>query len=134
MLNATNSSVTSIWWRSCLFDGLNRNTYKNHPLSCQKFLTDKLYRINLAAGCYRTHKCSCARHWSGADPGFQVRGGALKKIAPSGGRREHFWSISCEKSPWIRPWWLQRWWGMLHSFDGMSYDWRYSCDYNVEQQ
>jgi hypothetical protein len=27
----------------------------------------------------------------GADPGFQVRGGALKKIAPSGGRRENFW-------------------------------------------
>jgi hypothetical protein len=23
---------------------------------------------------------------------------ALKKIAPSGGRREHFWGISCEKS------------------------------------
>ena len=35
---------------------------------------------------------------SGADPGFQVRRGALKKIAPSGGRREHFWGISCEKS------------------------------------
>jgi hypothetical protein len=35
---------------------------------------------------------------SGADPGFQVRGSALKKIAPSGGRREHFWGISCEKS------------------------------------
>jgi hypothetical protein len=28
-----------------------------------------------------------------ADPGFQVRGGALKKIAPSGGRREIFWGI-----------------------------------------
>jgi hypothetical protein len=25
-------------------------------------------------------------------------GGALKKIAPSGGRREIFWGISCEKS------------------------------------
>jgi hypothetical protein len=35
---------------------------------------------------------------SGADPGIQVRGGALKKIGPSGGRREHFWGISCEKS------------------------------------
>jgi hypothetical protein len=51
--------------------------------------------------------------------------GALKKIAPSGRRRESFWGISCEKSrtyakksyffqfwggggaappPWIRPW------------------------------
>ena len=25
-------------------------------------------------------------------------GGALKKITPSGGRREKFWGISCEKS------------------------------------
>jgi hypothetical protein len=62
---------------------------------------------------------------AGEDPGFQVRGGELKKIAPSGGRRENFgvfrvknydftpknlifsncggrrenfWGISCEKS------------------------------------
>ena len=35
----------------------------------------------------------------GANPGFQVRGvGALKKIEPSGERRENFWGISCEKS------------------------------------
>ena len=36
--------------------------------------------------------------YSGADPGFQVKGGALKKIAPSGGRRENCWGISLEKS------------------------------------
>ena len=36
--------------------------------------------------------------FSGADPGFQVREGALKQIAPSAGRRENFWGISCEKS------------------------------------
>ena len=35
---------------------------------------------------------------SGADPEFQVRGAHLKKTAPSGGRRENFWGISCEKS------------------------------------
>ena len=29
---------------------------------------------------------------------FKVGGGALRKIAPSGGRRENFWGISCEKS------------------------------------
>ena len=29
---------------------------------------------------------------------LKLGGGALKKIAPSGGRREHFWCISCEKS------------------------------------
>ena len=37
-------------------------------------------------------------HLAGADPGFQVRGGALKKIAPIGGRRENILGISCEKS------------------------------------
>jgi hypothetical protein len=31
--------------------------------------------------------------YTGADPGFQVRGGALKKIAPSGGRRENFFGV-----------------------------------------
>jgi hypothetical protein len=36
--------------------------------------------------------------YAGADPGFQVRGGALNKIAPSGGRRQKFGGISCEES------------------------------------
>ena len=38
--------------------------------------------------------------YPGEDLGFQVRegGGALKKIAPSGGRHENCWGISCEKS------------------------------------
>jgi hypothetical protein len=35
--------------------------------------------------------------FSGADPGFQVRGAHLKKIAPSGGSHENCWGISCEK-------------------------------------
>jgi hypothetical protein len=39
---------------------------------------------------------------AGVDPGFQVRGGTLKKIAPSRGRRENVWGISCEKS-WFPP-------------------------------
>jgi hypothetical protein len=56
---------------------------------------------------------------TGTDPGFEVRGSALKKIAPTGVRRENIWGISCEKSrfyaknhyfpilgppPWIHPW------------------------------
>ena len=49
------------------------------------------------ASLYLTHLVNM--ELPGADPGFQVRGGvALKKIAPSGGRREKFWGISCEKS------------------------------------
>ena len=39
---------------------------------------------------------------SGADPGFQIRGDALKKIAPSGGRCENFGGISCEKITILR--------------------------------
>ena len=44
------------------------------------------------------HLLSASLGLPGADPGFQVRVGALKKIAPSGGRRENCWGISCEKS------------------------------------
>ena len=44
-------------------------------------------------------KMNLHKHKPGAEPGFQVRGGgALKKIAPNGGRRENFGGISCEKS------------------------------------
>ena len=44
-------------------------------------------------------ECLCRLFFAVADQGYQVRGGgALKKIAPSGGRRENCWGISCEKS------------------------------------
>ena len=45
------------------------------------------------------HEYLFVQYTPGADPGFQVRRGALKKIAPSRGRRNIFWGISCEKSP-----------------------------------
>ena len=38
------------------------------------------------------------RFMTGAVQYFKLGGGALKKIAPSGGRRENFGGISCEKS------------------------------------
>ena len=38
------------------------------------------------------------RSISGADPGFQVKGDGLTKIAPSGGRIENVWGILCGKS------------------------------------
>jgi hypothetical protein len=43
-------------------------------------------------------KKACAT--PGADPGFQVRGGRLKKKC--GGRRENFWGISYEKITILR--------------------------------
>jgi hypothetical protein len=60
------------------FGFLNTTLFYNFILPVKKYLA-----INRGAG---------------ADPGFKVRGGALKKIAPSGGRRGNFWGISCEKS------------------------------------
>jgi hypothetical protein len=38
-----------------------------------------------------------SQQFPGADPGFPVRGGALKKNAPSEGRRENFWGV-CVKN------------------------------------
>jgi hypothetical protein len=41
----------------------------------------------------------CSSLWQGRIQDFKLGGGgALKIIAPSGGRREHFWGISYEKS------------------------------------
>ena len=74
--------------------------------------------INLQLQIYYTNTEICSSQERIQD--FKLGGGALKKIAPSGGRREHFWGISCEKSrfyakksyffsilgrppPWIRP-------------------------------
>ena len=42
----------------------------------------------------RGNICCC----QGRIQDFKLGGGALKKIAPSGGRREIFWGISYEKS------------------------------------
>ena len=44
--------------------------------------------------CSMSNPCCIA----GADSGFQVKGGTLKKIVPSGGRCEKFGGILCEKS------------------------------------
>ena len=53
--------------------------------------------LGMACGSWIYNYVVCNQYLSGADPGFQVRGGgSLKKIAPSGGRREKFWGISCE--------------------------------------
>ena len=41
---------------------------------------------------------TCSHIFQGRIQDFKLGGGALKKIAPSRGRREHFWGISCEKS------------------------------------
>ena len=36
--------------------------------------------------------------WQGQIQDFKLGRGTRKKIAPSGGRHENFWGISCEKS------------------------------------
>jgi hypothetical protein len=59
-----------------------------------------------------------------ADPGFQVRGGALKKIAPSGGRRENIWGIWCEKSRFYakKSYFFQFFWGGAPPLDPPLHD------------
>ena len=60
-----------------------------------------MYSINatFVTSCYTTQVRDLDVIVPGADPRFQVGGGAhLKKIAPSGGRCEKIWGISCEKS------------------------------------
>ena len=65
---------------------------------CDLILTD-LYCILYAAISCKHH---IAEHIAGADPEILSLGGGgggvRTKIAPSGGRREIFWGISCEKS------------------------------------
>ena len=51
----------------------------------------------------RTHNLSGDKHWlhrtiQGRIQDFKLGGAYLQKIAPSGGMRENFWGISCEKS------------------------------------
>ena len=62
--------------------------------------------------CHRIHKCEGKQQYctgkgtqlqkictlQGRIQDFKLGGGALKKIAPSGGRRENCWGIPCEKS------------------------------------
>jgi hypothetical protein len=45
-----------------------------------------------------TATCAISAYHQGRIQDFKLGGGALKKIAPSGGRREIVLSISCEKS------------------------------------
>ena len=53
------------------------------------FFIDKFYCKSKRVHCRGVSRISS---WGGG-------GGALKKIAPSGGRREHFWGISCDFTP-----------------------------------
>jgi hypothetical protein len=65
--------------------------------SIDLYLIEETAALNASTEPVKTMGCDSWFH-SGADTGFQVRGGALKKIAPSGGKRENCWGISCEKS------------------------------------
>ena len=100
VFNVTFNNISVISWRSLLLvketgvPGENHQPTANHWQTWSHNVVSSTPRLRAI----RTHNVSGDRHYSGADPGFQVRGGALKKIAPSRGRRENFWDISCEKS------------------------------------
>ena len=72
-------------------------------VSCRLFIWRPPYTLKHGFSRYLTlqqqkSEVVTSKLYAGADPGFQVRGGALKKFAPSVGRREMFLGISCEKS------------------------------------
>ena len=78
-----------------------RNVFFNYTVRVSKWSFFSLGNFSQSAEnrkltiFYKIHSKLCP----GADSRFKVRGGgAFKKIAPSGGRREKFWGISCEKS------------------------------------
>jgi hypothetical protein len=79
------------------FLNLRRRRATNAPEVC-RLVRPSETRVTCPQSVNQCHQVSSSYVYTGADPGFQVRGGALKKIAPSRGRREHFWGFSCEKS------------------------------------
>ena len=86
------------WQNMCTEHGLTRSgleptIYRTRGEHANDYTTDE--SLVSISGLFLSEYIYCP----GADPGFQVRGGGkLLKIAPSGGRREKFWGISCEKS------------------------------------
>ena len=118
VFNATINNISVILWRSVLL--VEDTSTRRKPRTCRKALTNShkvvsstprhctaSYKSN-----YHTIIRSCTTttaprfyillnlfsSWmQGRIQDFKL-GGALKKIAPSGGRREKFWGISCEKS------------------------------------
>jgi hypothetical protein len=73
----TSASVELFLGRCCSFTSIFVSSLNCEPKSVARFCV---------------FVCVCV-YYSAADPGFQVRGGALKKIAPNGGRRDNFWII-----------------------------------------
>jgi hypothetical protein len=51
----------------------------------------------MIANIHYVYLCMRDIYFQGRIQDFKL-GGTLKKIAPSGGRREYFWGILCEKS------------------------------------
>ena len=64
-------------------------TFTNHTII--RLYAECSTRLESNVLCYYT----C---YQGRIQDFKLGGSALKKIAPSGGRRENFWGISCEQS------------------------------------
>ena len=86
-------------WQHKLCATFSANGNINYRLPVKvyyRICTLRPYRIEINHG--RQNVLWVLTWGAGTDPGFQVRGVELKKIAPSGGRRENFWGISCEKS------------------------------------
>ena len=71
--------------------------YVNYSLLSLYLTIFQLYRRNQVYWWRKNHRASASQLTSqGRIQDFKLGGANLKKIAPSGGRRENFWGISCE--------------------------------------
>ena len=110
----------NLWISHCGQDNLSSRHFHQHTQNFHNKIKAIVFHFSML------NHFSCRWHFSGADPGFQVRGGAhIKKLRRAeggakifgvfrvknhdftqknlifsncGGRRENCWGISCEKS------------------------------------
>ena len=91
VFNTTFNNISAISWRSVLLVEETGVPGENHRPVASHLQTLSHNVVHLALVEFRTHNTSGDSHWlQGRIQDFKLGGADLKKIAPSGGRRENF--------------------------------------------